>query len=668
MRIFRRVCCPAVGRAGWRGGDPSAVLTLAAAQDYLGKPADAFATLRSYLAAHPANMQVLGQLLKRVDSARTFQAALTAAAGALAADASLHDALLTLFEPAAHSPAAAAYLKSAPADPPDNFTVAYLQAVTWQAQDASSPKIEADFHAALALAPNFAPARDAYIAWLLAREQFPKVTELVRQAVAESEGKPGEARAWELLIQSETAQQRYLSALKLAQDGHTKFPNDPEIRMQLAAIYRLRGQDVQADLELQVITNDMPKYEPAYKALVNGILLQARQTGGGEATLNALATALAKMTRELPDSRFGQINAALIFARSGRLDESENMLRRLLVETPDDPEVLVPLAQVRQALGRNADAIATLANPLKEHTDPALVRALAALFIDQDRAADATELTLKAMQANPDEEVYAAIHAENLYSQEKQKEAIAALTAARKKFPHSAAIADLLANWQARNDDPDGAVLTLQAFMKENGDTAERLYSLAHYFSAADNDDASLAALQRVLAIMPDHTGANNDLGYFWADAGVHLEQAQKMIQKAVENEPENSAYQDSLGWALYKQGLFAQAVAALETAVAMPDGTEPEGVQHLGDALYRAGRAPEAIERWSQAQQMLTTVRTPSKQEKKISDYLEKAIANAKAGKPVETSPLAEPTAEDPARTRDKSAGPATVPAIPAQ
>ena len=61
--------------------------------------------------------------------------------------------------------------------------------------------------------------------------------------------------------------------------------------------------------------------------------------------------------------------------------------------------------------------------------------------------------------------------------------------------------------------------------------------------------------LEQVLDEFPDDSGALNDLGYLWADENQHLERAHRMIERAVEAEPENAAYRDSLGWVLYRKG-----------------------------------------------------------------------------------------------------------------
>lgn len=112
---------------------------------------------------------------------------------------------------------------------------------------------------------------------------------------------------------------------------------------------------------------------------------------------------------------------------------------------------------------------------------------------------------------------------------------------------------------------------------------------------------AAIERLEEVLDEFPDDIGAQNDLGYLWADRGLHLQRSLRMVRRAVEAEPENKAYRDSLGWVFYRLCRFAEAVDELEKAAA---GDEPSGVilNHLGDALAKAGRTAEARSRWQKA------------------------------------------------------------------
>ena len=75
----------------------------------------------------------------------------------------------------------------------------------------------------------------------------------------------------------------------------------------------------------------------------------------------------------------------------------------------------------------------------------------------------------------------------------------------------------------------------------------------------------------------------------------------QAMIQQAVDTEPDNMAYRDSLGWVLFRLDKYPQAIAELEKAAA---GKTPDGVilDHLGDVYSKADRRDRAAEAWRKA------------------------------------------------------------------
>ena len=83
--------------------------------------------------------------------------------------------------------------------------------------------------------------------------------------------------------------------------------------------------------------------------------------------------------------------------------------------------------------------------------------------------------------------------------------------------------------------------------------------------------------LEQALDEFPDDVSASNDLGYLWADQDKHLHRALAMVQKAVAAEPDNTAYRDSLGWALFRLGRYQEAVVELEKAAAdkKPDAAD---------------------------------------------------------------------------------------------
>lgn len=112
--------------------------------------------------------------------------------------------------------------------------------------------------------------------------------------------------------------------------------------------------------------------------------------------------------------------------------------------------------------------------------------------------------------------------------------------------------------------------------------------------------------LEQVLDEFPDDIGATNDLGYLWADQNKRLERAHRMIRRAVEAEPENAAYRDSLGWVLYRLAKFDEALVEQLKAIELntKKDKEADGVMydHLGDIYAQLDRHDKAREAWSTA------------------------------------------------------------------
>ncbi len=99
----------------------------------------------------------------------------------------------------------------------------------------------------------------------------------------------------------------------------------------------------------------------------------------------------------------------------------------------------------------------------------------------------------------------------------------------------------------------------------------------------------------------PKHASALNYLGYMWADQGVRLNESLDFIQKAVDLDPGNAAYLDSLGWVFFRLNRLSEAEKYLSTAAkrVKNDSTIHD---HLGDLYFRLGDYSKAESSWRQA------------------------------------------------------------------
>jgi tetratricopeptide (TPR) repeat protein len=106
---------------------------------------------------------------------------------------------------------------------------------------------------------------------------------------------------------------------------------------------------------------------------------------------------------------------------------------------------------------------------------------------------------------------------------------------------------------------------------------------------------------RKVLAADPQSSMALNYLGYMLADHNSKLDEALSMIKKAVELDPANGAYLDSLGWAYFKLGKYDLAEDNLLKA-SRHMGADPTVQDHLGDLYQKTGRLKLAAAHWERA------------------------------------------------------------------
>jgi tetratricopeptide (TPR) repeat protein len=131
-------------------------------------------------------------------------------------------------------------------------------------------------------------------------------------------------------------------------------------------------------------------------------------------------------------------------------------------------------------------------------------------------------------------------------------------------------------------------------------------------FNEAETD------LKRAVEIAPEEPIALNYLGYSWIERGLNLDDAFKMIEKAVALRPQSGAIIDSLGWAHYQRGDYQEALPHLEKAAALEPG-DPTVTDHLGDVYWRLGRKVEAQFQWTRALELDPTDRARKAIEEKL-------------------------------------------------
>jgi tetratricopeptide (TPR) repeat protein len=219
-------------------------------------------------------------------------------------------------------------------------------------------------------------------------------------------------------------------------------------------------------------------------------------------------------------------------------------------------------------------------------------------------------------------------------------QATAAAKEATQKLPEDRGLKQIYAAQLADSGQPDQAIAQLRSMLKDSPEDRETYVVIAQVNSRLrrwkDAEEAIKQAdklsvtpeekdyvafiagsiyerqkkydqaeemFRRVLANSPDNAVALNYLGYMLADRGTRLEEALRMINQAVQMDPQNGAYLDSLGWAYFRLGKYQQAEENLRKAAErVPNDATIH--DHLGDLYHKTGRLKLAVAHWERALQ----------------------------------------------------------------
>jgi tetratricopeptide (TPR) repeat protein len=385
-----------------------------------------------------------------------------------------------------------------------------------------------------------------------------------------------------------------------------------------------------------------------------------------------------QLVKEDPRDAQSHLRLSQIYRQQRKFDKAREANEEAKRLDPGNLEAIYNDVNIYEAEGRNEEAVRALKELLDSTVKGAYTaseKANRAIFLERlgllYRRQHRTEDAVKVFQelGALDEEQYGARSAAQVIDTWRQahelKRALAESEAAIKKYPKERVVlvtrASVLAD-AGRVDEAvaevkkllDGAndreVWLTLAQVYEKGkkyqemgkaiDEAERLsvndedkeiiyFMRGAMYEKMKDFEASEAQFRKVLEINPDSASALNYLGYMLADRNVRLEEALEMIQKAVDQEPNNGAYLDSLGWVYYRLGKLEDAEHWLKRALATTD-RDPAINDHLGDVYFKQGRLRDAISQWEIALRLWNSA-PPSEHDPEQVAEVERKLEGAK-------------------------------------
>lgn len=405
---------------------------------------------------------------------------------------------------------------------------------------------------------------------------------------------------------------KFEPAERYARQALRAAPDLIEPYQMLYSIYRADGRPGDAAALLQQAAR-RPNKDPGFWAGLGDLSVRQLVMDGNLRKPDKAATALSHYRRA---AEFGRQDSAVLlralnfFFAGGHLEDAVSAAQRLLVLQPSDVQSREKLALALASLQREDEALQELDAVTAENPASLLAyRAHGEILLKRGDAAGALDKFEKALLLH-DEDPRLYLEIVDLCIKTDDPERAAAwLARAREKFTnlpdlpfYEGQLLGHLKRWREALNAMDVAAALAARYQPSFLD-ADFYFQHGVIAERAGEREAATKHFLSCIEMDGQHAPALNYLGYMWAERGENLVDAEKFIRRALEKEPENAAYLDSLGWVLFQQGRYHEALDPLQRAsqlaAADPDPTIEE---HLGDVLDKLGRRNEAIKAWERA------------------------------------------------------------------
>ncbi|MCL5270598.1 MAG: tetratricopeptide repeat protein [bacterium] len=304
------------------------------------------------------------------------------------------------------------------------------------------------------------------------------------------------------------------------------------------------------------------------------------------------------------DNRVAEVR---VLVEMNRVDDLVALAKRLENENDDKtPLLILSVAQALVVKDRRAEALSLLEKHQSEFAgNENMILAQASLLVDNQQFDRARGLLEKYHADNP-EAYLPTLMLTEIYVDQKNYDAAHALLdhlPERVRAKNEADILHMRAQIYQRQKQWDKALEIYNELTRRFDTNAQYFLEAAMAYQEAGRLTEAEKGYRHALELDPEDPEVNNALGYFYAETNQKLDEALTLVRKAMTLNPKAGHIVDSLGWVLFRQGKFKDAVSSLEEAVRlMKDSPDPVVYEHLGDALEKAGDTAKAREAWRKA------------------------------------------------------------------
>jgi tetratricopeptide (TPR) repeat protein len=418
-----------------------------------------------------------------------------------------------------------------------------------------------------------------------------------------------------------------------------KNPSARSLTALAAAYEQMRDYKAAADVLSKLLETDPPNAREVQRNIAQDLLLSLDYAG-------ALAIYNDMVADDPTDSqsflRISQIyRQQKDFAKAREANEKAKALEPTSIEIRyNEVNILEAEDRPQEAAQQLKDLLASTSkrtyNQAERTNRVALLNHLAALYRSLDQIAPAVDVYRQMAEVDPMLATQSEVEVIETYRVGKdfskaQQEADAAV----KKFPDDRTIRVVRASMLAEMGKVDDAAADLKKLLAGGKEDRDTYIALAQIYDKGKRWDDMGKALdaaeklsdttedkttiwftrgamlermkklpaaemefRRVLDADPENAGAMNYIGYMLADANLRLEESLKLITQALDREPGNGAYLDSLGWVQYRLGRLDDAEMNLRRALEKTP-RDPTVHDHMADVLMKQSKIKEAVAQW---------------------------------------------------------------------